>query len=430
MSSKSLEGARKGETHYPSPELPEYDKFPMEYPDNGDKPADVKAVNGLPVVLLVDSILDRAVKSRGSDIHIEPGETNVRIRCRIDGNLIKVATFPVSVLNPVVSRVKILAGLDIAEKRVPQDGRFKQKISGRTIDVRVSTFPTIFGEKLVLRLLDRKMHLLQLEDLGFSPKLLEDIRGLLERTFGMILVTGPAGSGKSTTLYAMLNEINSTEKNIITIEDPVEYVLEGINQTSINTRAGLTFPVGLRSILRQDPDVVMVGEIRDLETAQIAVRAANTGHLFFSTLHTGDAPTALTRLLDMGIEPFLVASSVHAVIGQRLVRRICRNCAEKYELPKGSPQRRLLGIGPDEKFIIYRGKGCTECGNTGYYGRLAVAEILLVSEQVRRMVLRKESSKEILSHVIQHEGFVSILQDGLSKVREGITTVDEISRSL
>lgn len=422
--------SRAIQRYYGFTELSENEKSRIQVAATAEELLDEQAANQAPVVKVVNSILEQAVKDRASDIHIEPGEFGVRIRFRVDGILIQVTNLPSNVLNAVVSRIKIIAGLDIAEKRVPQDGRIQQKICGREIDIRVSTFPTVFGEKLVLRLLDRNMQLLQLEELGFSSDIRENLRRLLAKTHGMILITGPTGSGKTTTLYSMLNQINTVEKNIITIEDPVEYVLEGINQTSVNLRAGLTFPAGLRSILRQDPDIVMVGEIRDLETAQIAVRAANTGHLLISTLHTNDAPSALTRLMDMGIEPFLVASSVHAVIGQRLVRRICRKCIEEYQLPAKAPERRLLQIDPDEPFTAYRGKGCNKCGNTGYMGRLAVAEVLFVSEGVRRMIVQKESSSSIMDYVVNREGFKTILENGVEKIREGTTTINEIARCI
>lgn len=383
-----------------------------------------------PVVQVVNALIEQGAYRRASDIHIEPGEYGVRIRYRIDGILTHVTTLPLNMLNALVSRIKIIADLDIAEKRIPQDGRIQQKINGREIDIRVSTFPTVFGEKLVLRLLDKNTHFLKLEDLGFSCCIRETIRHLLAKPIGMTLSSGPTGSGKTTSLYAMLNELNSVEKNVITLEDPVEYLFEGINQTSINLRAGLTFPAGLRSILRQDPDIIMVGEIRDLETAQIAVRAANTGHLLLSTLHTNDAPSALTRLMDMGIEPFLIASSVHAIIGQRLVRRICRTCIEEYQMLPGALERKLLGIDTCEGFVTYRGRGCNACGNTGYLGRVAVAEVLPVTEAVGRMVVGKASSTAIKEYVTAHEGFVPMLEDGLSKVREGITTLEEIIRCL
>jgi len=383
-----------------------------------------------PIAKVVDSVIEEAVNRRASDIHIEPAETSVRLRYRIDGILYPVATFPIDVKNSVSSRIKIMAGMDIAEKRVPQDGRFQHRHGERQFDIRVSSFPTIYGEKVVLRLLDRNGPLLKLQQLGFSGRLLEKIQVLLKRSFGMVLVTGPTGSGKTTTMYALLGELNSAEKNIITFEDPVEYMLEGINQTSVNPRAGLTFPIGLRSILRQDPDIIMVGEIRDLETAQIAVRAANTGHLLLSTLHTNDASSALTRLVDMGIEPYLVASSVSGILSQRLVRKICRQCIQEVQIPPYAPQRRLLKIDDTEEFTAFAGTGCKACGYTGYYGRVAIGEVLFLTESVRRMLLNKESASGMLNHLIEKEGFITLRENGVEKVKEGITTISEIERCL
>lgn len=382
------------------------------------------------IAQVVNSIIKEAVTCRASDIHIEPVEANVRLRFRIDGILYEVARLPLAVKNPVTSRIKIISGMDIAEKRIPQDGRFQYTVKKSEIDIRVSSFPTVYGEKLVLRLLDRTGPLLRLQQLGFAGNVWNKIQALLKQSHGMVLVTGPTGSGKTTTLYALLTELNSTEKNIITFEDPVEYVLEGINQTSVNPRAGLSFPIGLRSILRQDPDVVMVGEIRDLETAQIAVRAANTGHLLLSTLHTNDAPSALTRLVDMGIEPYLVAASVTGILSQRLIRRICPHCIQPYQLPPSAPERKLLGISDQEKFTAYAGKGCYACGNTGYYGRVAVGEVLFVSEPIRKMLLNKESATAMLAYLIEEEGFTTIKADGIEKIKEGVTTISEIQRCL
>lgn len=379
---------------------------------------------------VVRSVIEQAVNDRASDIHIEPREKEVRLRYRIDGILYEITTFPLSLKNPVVSRIKILAGMDIAEKRIPQDGRFQQKVNDQEIDIRVSSFPTVYGEKIVLRLLYRNSSLKGLEDLGFSPEALDNIKTLLDSPQGMSLVTGPTGCGKTTTMYALLAEINSTEKNIITLEDPVEYVIEGINQTSVNPRAGLSFPVGLRSILRQDPDVIMVGEIRDLETAQIAIRAANTGHLLISTLHTNDAPSALTRLVDMGIEPYLVASSVNGILSQRLVRRICPDCIREYQLPEYAAQRKFLSIDERQPFICFMGKGCDTCGNTGYFGRAAVGEVLFVTEPIRKMLLCKESATAMMKYLIREEGFKTIRENGIAKIKEGITTIQEIQRCL
>lgn len=379
---------------------------------------------------LVVSIIEQAVDSRASDIHIEPTETEIRLRFRIDGILQQAAVLPYSLKNGIASRIKIISGLDIAEKRVPQDGRFQQTVGDKEIDIRVSSFPTVFGEKLVLRLLDRQNCLFKMADLGFTSSVHQQITPMVEQAHGMVLVTGPTGSGKTTTLYALLSELNSREKNIITLEDPVEYMLEGINQTSVNPKAGLTFPVGLRSILRQDPDIIMVGEIRDLETAQIAVRAAITGHLLLSTLHTNDAPSALTRMVDMGIEPYLAASSVTGIISQRLVRKICPQCIEPYSLLPHAPERSFLGLEREVFFTACRGRGCPACGNTGYFGRVAVGEVLTVSGTIRNMLMNKESAANMRAHLVEKEGFQTILHNGVKKIRDGVTTISEIQRCL
>jgi type IV pilus assembly protein PilB len=384
----------------------------------------------VPAVGFVNSIIEQAVRDRASDIHLEPGEKGLCIRFRIDGILRKITKLPIEALNPVVSRIKIMSGLDIAKKRLPQDGHFNYTVDESIIDIRVSTFPTVYGEKVVLRLLDKKLNLLRLEELGFTDRVFHDIQRLLKKAYGMILVTGPTGSGKTTTMYSLISSFNSTEKNIITLEDPVEYLIEGINQTSVNPRAGLTFPVGIRSILRQDPDIVMVGEIRDLETAQIAIRAANTGHLLLSTLHTGDAPSALTRLIEMGIEPYLVASSVIGIISQRLVRKVCRSCIQEIELPPKAPERDFLGLGADEKVVLHKGRGCSACGYTGYYGRVAIGEVLIVSDPIRRMVLNKESANGMLEYLKTNEDYTTLLENGISKVKQGVTTIEEIARCL
>lgn len=397
-------------------------------PEPSNKPG-----NGLDyssVSNLVRSIIEQAVEARASDIHIEPTETDIRLRLRIDGILQQAARLPGSLKNGIASRIKIISRLDIAEKRIPQDGRFQQTIGEKEIDIRVSTFPTVFGEKLVLRLLDRQGSLFRLEDLGFSGSLRHNITSMVSKSSGMVLVSGPTGCGKSTTLYALLSELNSSEKNIITLEDPVEYMLDGINQTTVNPKAGLTFPVGLRSILRQDPDIVMVGEIRDLETAQIAVRAAITGHLLLSTLHTNDAPTALTRLVDMGIEPYLVASSVTGIISQRLVRKICRDCIEAYHIPPAASERKLLGLNEEISFTAFQGKGCTTCGNTGFFGRVAVGEAVFISDTIRNMLMNKASAASMQAYLVEKEGFETILDNGIQKIRDGVTTISELRRCL
>lgn len=385
------------------------------------------AAEAVPVVRAVNSIIQQAVKSRASDIHLEPQEKSVRVRFRVDGFLRDIMTIPRRFHAPVVSRIKIMAEMDIAERRLPQDGRVRVRVGGKEVDLRVSTLPTIFGEKVVIRLLDKSHMLLKLEDLGFNQEILARYRNLIRRPHGMILVTGPTGSGKTTTLYATLNAINTPERNIITVEDPVEYVLPGINQIQVNPKAGLTFASGLRSILRQDPDVVMVGEIRDSETADIAIRAATTGHLVFSTMHTNDAAGAVARLLDMGIEPFLVASSVIGVLAQRLVRVICPRCKTAYELPPDAPERSFLGLPADVVPKLWRGSGCSYCHRTGYHGRVAVHELMTVTGRMREAILRKASSGEIQSLARAH-GMRSLREDAQGKVLAGITTFEELIR--
>jgi type IV pilus assembly protein PilB len=380
-----------------------------------------------PVVKLVNGLLQQALRERASDVHLEPMAEGVRVRYRVDGALRPVMTLPRAHHAPVVSRIKVMAGMDIAEKRLPQDGRVQIRAQGRQVDLRVSTLPTIFGEKVAIRLLDRASAYLALDDLGFGSEALARYRKLIRRAYGMILVTGPTGSGKTTTLYATLREINTPEKNIITIEDPVEYVLEGINQIRVNPKAGLTFALGLRSILRQDPDVIMVGEIRDRETADIAIRSANTGHLVLSTLHTNDAAGALTRLLDMGVEPFLVASSVIGVVAQRLVRTLCRHCRRPYEVPAGGEEHLLLGEGIKTPLTLYRAAGCPECAGTGYLGRTAILEVMPMTSALRRLVLARASGEEIAAQAVA-EGMITLWEDGLAKVRRGLTTMAEVVR--
>lgn len=380
-----------------------------------------------PAVRLVNSLLQQALRERASDIHIEPQADEIRVRYRVDGALRPVTTIPKGYHASLVSRIKIMGAMDIAEKRLPQDGRVQIRVGGREIDLRVSTMPTIFGEKVVIRLLDKGAMFLSLDELGFLPQTLERYRQLIRRSYGMILVTGPTGSGKTTTLYATLREINTPEKNIITIEDPVEYVLEGINQIRVNPKAGLTFASGLRSILRQDPDVIMVGEIRDRETADIAIRSANTGHLVFSTMHTNDAAGAVTRLIDMGVEPFLVASSVIGVVAQRLVRTLCRQCCRPYAVPARAEERLFLAEPPDTPLTLYQPGGCPACGGTGYFGRMAIQEVMPVTTGIRSLILAKASGEEIARQAVA-EGMVPLWQDGLAKVRQGLTTLEEVRR--
>ncbi|GAW94128.1 type II secretion system ATPase GspE [Calderihabitans maritimus] len=385
------------------------------------------AVDDAPVVRVVNSIIQQAVRGRVSDIHIEPHQHKVRVRFRIDGMLRDAMNLPRQSHAAVASRIKIMADMDIAEKRIPQDGRIQIRVDDRPIDLRVSTIPTVFGEKIVIRILDRSTMLLNLNQLGFLPQIRERFEKIIRRPYGMLLITGPTGSGKTTTLYATLNELHSSERNIITIEDPVEYILEGINQISVNPKAGLTFANGLRAILRQDPDIIMVGEIRDRETAEIAVRAATTGHLVLSTLHTNDAAGAVTRLIDMGVEPFLVSSSLIGVVAQRLVRTICSRCREPYQLPPDAQERFFMGISSDEPVTLYRGRGCRSCDYTGYRGRVAIHEVLAVSETIRSLAGKRVAASAIRKVAVK-EGMLTLREDGLEKVRQGITTIDEVIR--
>lgn len=383
-------------------------------------------VESAPAVQLVNKLIAQAVRSRASDIHIEPQEGYVRVRFRIDGLLREVLRLPLGVLSSLISRIKIMGGMDIAEKRLPQDGRFQVTLEKRSIDLRVSSMPTVYGEKVVLRILDKATMLLPLDALGFLPKTRERYESLIRSAYGMILITGPTGSGKTTTLYATLNALSSPEKNIVTIEDPVEYLLPGINQVGVNPKAGLDFASGLRAILRQDPDIIMVGEIRDQETADIAVRAATTGHLVFSTLHTNDAAGAVTRLLDMGIEPFLVNSSLIGVVAQRLVRLICPRCKEPYRPEQGANLYSFLGE-EGEGRIFYRGRGCQDCNYTGYQGRTAIQEVLVMNEEIRALVAAKAPATEIKKAAVAG-GMITLREDGLLKASQGLTTVEEVIR--
>ncbi len=389
----------------------------------GDETAD-----DTPVVRLVNSIFSQAIEQNASDIHIEPQESRVRIRYRIDGMLREIMILPKGICSAIISRVKIISDIDIAEKRIPQDGRIRLKHGVKIIDLRVSTLPTVYGEKIVIRLLDKQsMASYTIEQIGFGQASFNKFISILKNASGMILITGPAGSGKTTTLYAALNEINTVEKDIITIEDPVEYMLEGVNQIQVNTKAGMTFAKGLRAILRQDPDVIMVGEIRDSETAEIAVRAANTGHLVLSTLHTNDAAGAITRLVDMGIEPFLVASSVLVSLAQRLPRLICPKCRVSYELAPDAPERVYIGAGAGKKVTQYKGAGCDHCGNTGYKGRLAIHEALPITAEIRQLIAKNASTYEIKQKAMA-EGMISLKEDGVQKALSGLTTIEEVIR--
>ncbi len=385
----------------------------------------IAAAENAPVVKLVDAVIRQAVESRASDIHLNPEEDKTFLRFRIDGVLYDMPPPPKTLEAAIVSRIKIMANMDIAERRLPQDGRIQVQLGGREVDLRVATFPTIHGENVALRVLDKGTVALTLEDLGFDHVTLVRFEALLQRPHGILLVTGPTGCGKTTTLYGALRTVNAVEKNIITLEDPVEYRLPRIRQCQVDVKAGLTFANGLRSILRQDPDIILIGEIRDLETAEIAIHSALTGHLVFSTLHTNDAPGALTRLVDMQVEPFLVASSVIGVLAQRLVRTLCMACREPYA---ASPEvLESLGLSPSQPLRLYRTKGCEACRQTGYRGRSGVFELMPASEAIQALLLKKSASTEIREQAIR-EGMVTLRNAGVAKALAGITAVEEVLR--
>ncbi len=380
-----------------------------------------------PIIKLVNLLVSGAIRDRSSDIHIEPYQNALKIRYRIDGILYDILSLPRRIQSPLVSRVKIMAKLNIAEKRMPQDGRIEIKIADRNVDIRVSVIPTAFGERVVLRLLDKTSSILQLADLGMDAKPIRLFNRLIKSPYGIVLVTGPTGSGKSTTLYAALTTINKPEINIITIEDPIEYQIEGIGQIQVNPKIDLTFAAGLRSIVRQDPDVILVGEVRDRETAEIAIQSSLTGHLVFSTLHTNDAASAVTRLIDMGIEPFLVTSAVIAVVAQRLVRLLCPKCKQAYTPDDES----LTNVGISKEMlrnhVLYIRKGCPACMNTGYRGRSAIFEIMIMDEDIKRLVLKTSDSNQISDLAIRR-GMTTLLQNGAEKVLQGVTTLEEVLR--
>jgi general secretion pathway protein E len=373
-----------------------------------------------PVIRLLNSILSEAVKERVSDVHIEPYERDLLIRFRIDGILYEKLSPPKIIQDALVSRIKIMSGLNIAEKRLPQDGRIRVLVAGRDVDIRVSIIPTYYGERAVMRLLDKKKGILSLADIGLGELGVRTLERMLNRTSGIILVTGPTGSGKSTTLYAALNKVNTSEKNIITIEDPIEYQIRGIGQIQVNPKIDLTFAGGLRSILRQDPDIIMVGEIRDAETAEIAIQASLTGHLVLSTLHTNDAATAVTRLVDMGIEPFMIASSLSAVVAQRLVRVICPHCREEYR-----PVEQHAGVTLPDR--LYRGRGCDACFGLGTLGRTAIYEIMPIDQELCSMIIRRSHAGEIKEYAVAH-GMKTLRDDGIARAAAGITTIEEVLR--
>jgi len=386
-----------------------------------------KAVQDKPIVKLVNSLILDAIRLKASDIHIEVYEKRFRVRYRIDGVLREVSQLPYGLRHAVISRIKILSKLNISERRLPQDGRIKIQAFGRSIDLRVSILPCIFGEKVVMRLLDPENLMLDMSKLGFPERAMKEFNKAIHMPYGMILVTGPTGSGKTTTLYSALQSLNTPDVNIMTAEDPVEFNLDGINQVQVRAEIGLTFAAALRSFLRQDPNIILVGEIRDQETADIAIKAALTGHLVFSTLHTNDAPSTITRLVDMGLPPFLVASSVKLVVAQRLLRRICKDCKEEYE---PEPEKlEILGIDPEEVkkkgLKFYRGRGCPTCGGTGYKGRIAVFEVMPITRELQRLIIEGASALEIEEMAAQ-QGMTTLRQEAIARMFEGITTIDQV----
>jgi type IV pilus assembly protein PilB len=386
-----------------------------------------KATEDAPVVKLVNLILTDAIKKGASDIHIEPYEKSFRVRYRIDGVLYEVMSPPMKLKAALTSRMKIMAQLDISERRLPQDGRIKIKMSSKEMDYRVSTLPTLFGEKVVLRLLDKSNLQLDMTKLGFEAKSLTDFESAITAPYGMVLVTGPTGSGKTTTLYSALNRINSPETNIMTAEDPVEFNLPGINQVQMKAEIGLNFAAALRSFLRQDPDIIMVGEVRDYETAEIAIKAALTGHLVLSILHTNDAPSSVSRLLNMGVEPFLVSASTNLILAQRLVRKVCKDCKEEVQVPASVLIN--LGFTPEDAKSItcYHGKGCNTCSETGYKGRLALYEVMVINEEIKKLILDGASTIE-LREAARANGMLTLRESGLMKLREGLTSIEEVVR--
>lgn len=388
--------------------------------------ANIESEN-VPVVKLANKIITDAIEERASDVHFEPQEDHLRIRYRIDGVLHETSRVPKSVEPALVSRIKIMAEADIAEKRVPQDGHFYFKENGKEVDVRVAILPTVHGENVSLRLLSRGQSLIRLAEIGFEDEALAEFRSLLRKPYGSILVTGPTGSGKTTTMYAALNEINTAEKKTVTIEDPVEYEIPGIIQSQVNLKTGLTFAVGLRALVRCDPDIVLIGEIRDLETARIAVRSALTGHLVLSSLHANDAPSALTTLIDMGIQPFIISSAVAGVLAQRLARRLCPRCKERYEPDQAIIDRMDVDIEPEGEPTFYRPVGCKHCANTGFKGRIGVFELMPVSEDVAKLCVVSASTESIREMAVA-EGMRTMREDGMLKAMKGITPLEEVLR--
>ena len=409
----------------------------------GGNPADVPMITGggqdedldrvrelaeeVPIIRVVNVLIQTAIKDRASDIHIEPDRKGVRVRYRVDGVLHEMMTIPKYVHAPLISRIKIMGDMNIAERRLPLDGRIHVRHESKDYDLRVSTLPTVFGEKAVMRILDQSSVLIGLNRLGMLPDIQADLESLIIQPNGMILSTGPTGSGKTTTQYAILNKINSPEKNIITIEDPVEYQLPGINQVTVNRKAGLTFATAMRHFVRQDPDVIMVGEIRDLETAEIAVQASLTGHLVLSTLHTNDAPSAVTRLVDMGVEPFLISASVIGVLAQRLARRICGNCKEPYKPPLEALARVGFRVPEGQETVFYRGRGCELCKHTGYHGRNGLFELMVMNEEIADLIVKRAPLSEVKEAALAN-GMKTLKLDGFQKVLDGMTTIEEVMR--
>ncbi len=379
-------------------------------------------VDSAPIVKLVNSIIEQAISQGASDVHIEPLEDEVRVRFRVDGKLYIASSIPKEAQSAVLTRIKIMSGMDISQKRIPQDGRFDFRVSNKILNVRVSVLPTVYGEKIAMRILDKTNFLIPKEKLGFTKKNLAKFESLLNNPNGIILVTGPTGSGKSTTLYTMLNQLNKISENIITIEDPIEYQIEGLNQVQVNPKAGLTFPGALRSFLRQDPDIIMVGEIRDNETVDVAVRAAITGHLVLSTLHTNDAVSTISRLANMGVPPYLMAVALKGVISQRLVRRLCTNCATNYK--PSEHELTYLGLPLDGDYTFKKAKGCTSCHNTGYKGRIAIHEILLISNEIKDMISRGVTVNEITRFAIK-DGMSTLKNEAVNLIKQGITSFEE-----
>lgn len=395
---------------------------------NSDAAAEqtIDEINNAPAVKVINSIIEQAVRNKASDIHIEPFENFIKIRFRIDGQLSEIMRPEIDIMPAISARIKIICGMNIAEKRLPQDGRVTIEVDDREYDLRVSVLPTIFGEKIVIRIADKRAFILDRDQLGFNEYEEEQFKKMLLNPHGIILVTGPTGSGKSTTLYSSINDINRPDINIITVEDPVECIIEGVNQVAVNVKAGMTFAVSLRSILRQDPDVIMIGEIRDKETAEIAVRAAITGHLVLSTLHTNDAPSSVIRLVDMGVEPYMVSSAIVGVIAQRLVRKVCSNC--KYEYQANEEEMALLGLSSGERPVLSRGRGCPMCNQTGYRGRMSVYEVMTVSRKHKEMINNGCSEEQLKEYSIEN-GMFTLKDNIIKRVLKGETTIDELVRT-